>query len=322
MTMKAAVIGVGYLGQFHAEKYAKSKKAELSAVVDVDSARAERCAGKLRCRALTDYRALDGMDVRCVSIASDTRTHFEVAKWCLENGIDVLVEKPMTVTAAEAQELIDLAARNGRILQVGHLERFNPAFQAMRGVLNNPRFFEVRRIGQFAGRNHDVNVIHDLMIHDIDIVTHLVNRPVTKIEAIGIPVLTSSVDIANARLTFEGGAVANVTASRAAFKVERTFRIFQPELYISIDFGQKKLKIYEKGGGKTLLGFPEIKITEYKVEERDALADEIESFLECVSQRTPPLVGGEDGLRALQLVEQINAAMEETVRGAELTQAG
>lgn len=311
--VKAAVVGVGYLGQFHAEKYAKSKNAELVAVVDLNEENLQRSAKKLRCEALSDYKRLPDLGVQCVSIASDTRTHFGIAKWCLENGIDVLVEKPMTVTTDEARSLIALAAKHGRILQVGHLERFNPAFRAVRDVLHHPRFFEVRRIAQFARRGHDVDVVLDLMIHDIDIVTHLVQRPVEKVEAVGISVLTGSVDIANARLTFEGGAIANVTASRAAFATERTIRIFQPDLYASLDFGKKRLKICRKGEGKDMFGFPQIKVDEYKVEERDALADEIEAFLHSVVTREKPVVTGEDGLRALELAAWIEAEVAKSV---------
>lgn len=309
--LRVAVIGAGYLGQFHAEKYAKSKCAELAAVVDIVPQRADKIARKWGCRALQNLEDLKEMGVSCASIVSDTRTHFSVASWCLTNGIDVLVEKPMTVTTHEALTLINLARQHGRILQVGHLERFNPAFSAVEKVLNNPRFFEVRRIAQFAGRGHDVDVVRDLMIHDIDIVAHLVRRPIVSVEAVGVPVLTGTVDIANARITFEGGALANVTASRAAFKSERTLRMFQPDLYVSVDFGKKTLKISKRGEGVDLFGFPKISQTEHQLDNRDALGDEIESFLECGETRKPPLVGGEDGLRALQLAERICAAIAE-----------
>ncbi len=309
--VRAAVIGVGYLGAFHAEKYHRSEKSELVAVVDVREARAQEIAEKFGCKALTDYRQLLQLGVQCVSLASDTSVHFEVALWLLENGIDVLVEKPIAVTADEARVLILAAEANGRLLQVGHLERFNPAFRAVERVLTEPRFFEARRIAPFTGRGSDVDVVLDLMIHDIDIIAHLVGKPLLKVDAIGTPVLTDTIDIANARLTFEGGAVANVTASRVAFKSERTLRIFQPDVYISLDFGQKKIKIYEKSeepGAIQLPGsgdLPKIKVTEQPVEERDALFDEIESFIDCVATRSKPLVSGVDGMRALEMVEKI-----------------
>ena len=309
---RVAVIGVGYLGTFHAEKYRKNQKAELVAVVDVDVDRARRTAKKFRCAALSDYRALADLNIDCVSVVTPTHTHYEIAHWVLSQGIDVLLEKPMTNTVGQARELIALAKAKGCILQIGHLERFNPAYRAVERILDNPRFFEARRIAPFTGRGCDVDVVMDLMIHDIDIITHLVRRPLKRVEAIGVPVLTDSVDIANARLTFEGGAVANVNASRAATRSERTIRIFQPDLYISMDYGQKVLKIHtkKKSGGLGLL--PEISVQQHKVEERDALADEIDSFLDTVIERKTPEVSGEDGLLALELVEQIRSAFQES----------
>jgi len=179
----------------------------------------------------------------------------------------------------------------------------------MKELLTKPRFFEARRIAQFSGRGHDVDVVRDLMIHDIDIIAHLVGRPIVSVDAVGIPVLTNSFDIANARLTFEGGAVANVTASRAAFKSERTIRIFQPNVYISLDFGAKRLKMYSKSPTNDEKGLPKIDVAEYPVEERDALRDEISSFLRCVRDRSVPEVRGEDGLRALELAHLIYSSV-------------
>ena len=307
--LKCAVVGAGYLGKFHAEKCAKSKRAELAAVVDISVDRARAIAKPHRAQAITDYHELPALGVKCATVVTTTSTHHEIASWLLRNGIDVLVEKPITVTPAQARDLIGLAAENQRILQVGHLERFNPAFRAMKEMLTNPRFFEVRRIAQFTGRGADVVVIRDLVIHDIDIVAHLVGRPVVRIEAVGIPVLTGSIDIANARLVFEGGAIANVTTSRAAFKSERTIRVFQPNVYISLDFGNKRLRMYRKTDKKSLLGFPSVDVEEIKIEERDALDDEINSFFECVETRRRPVVTGEDGLTALELAEAIYAEL-------------
>lgn len=309
--IRTAVVGVGYLGTFHAEKYAESGVAELVAVVDRLPERARETAARFGCQGVTDYRELSRLGVRCASVAAHTAAHYEIAKWLLENGIDVLIEKPMATTTADARELIAIAAQRGRILQVGHLERFNPAFRAMERLLTRPRFFEARRIAPFAARGHDVDVALDLMIHDIDIIAHLVGRPLIKLEAVGVPVLTNTADIANARLTFEGGAVANVTASRAAFKSERTLRIFQPNVYISLDYGLKKLKMYsrtvEEGAA------PRLNVIEHEVEERDALRDEITSFLTAVETRQRPLVSGEDGLRAIELVERIQQAFAESL---------
>lgn len=307
--MKAAVVGVGYLGGFHAEKYAKSNGVELVAVVDVREERLKEVSKKLKCKGLTDYKQLPALGVQCASVAADTGRHFEIASWLLQNGIDVLVEKPIATSTAEARELIAIAKANSRILQVGHLERFNPAFRTMERHLTRPVFFEARRIAQFAGRGADVDVVLDLMIHDIDIIAHLVGRPVKQIEAIGVPIVTKSFDIANARLTFEGGAVANVSASRAAFKSERTLRVFQPNVYLSLDFGNKKLKIYTKEPGTNMLGLPKISTVEESIEERDALRDQIEAFLKSVRERSTPVVTGEDGMLALEMAEQIKAAL-------------
>jgi predicted dehydrogenase len=226
----------------------------------------------------------------------------------MENGIDVLVEKPIAASAVEARELIDVARRYERILQVGHVERFNPAFRAVKDVLRNPWFFEVQRIAPFAGRGSDMDVVSDLMIHDIDIIAHLIEKPIEVVDAVGVPVLTDSIDIANARLVFKGGATANITASRAAFKSERTIRIFQPDLYVSLDFDKKKLKICRKTKEVDERGLPRIEVEECSVGEGDALGDEIESFLEVVNTGGVPVVSGLDGLRALEMVEQIRDA--------------
>ena len=309
MTIKAAVVGVGYLGQYHAEKYAKSANADLVAVVDVETKVAKKIAKKCKTKAEEDYKVLPALGVNCASIASTTSTHFEIAKFLLESGVDVLVEKPVTTTVEEAKQLIEIARANDRILQVGHLERFNPAFCEMKKVLDRPGFFEARRISPFSGRGADVDVVLDLMIHDIDIIAHLVGRPLLRVDAIGVPLLTESIDVANARLTFEGGTVANVTASRAAFKSERTIRVFQPDRYISLDYQKKTLKMYRKSAKGLVGSIPKIDVDEYRVEERDALADEIESFLACVQTRQVPEVTGEDGLKAMELAALITREM-------------
>lgn len=311
--LRAGVVGVGYLGTFHAEKYAASENADLVAVADVVPERAAKLAERLGTVAVDDYRKLVELGVDCVSIVADTARHCEIANWFLSNGVDVLVEKPMAASLEEGRLLLKTAAENKRILQVGHLERFNPAFRAMKDLLTQPHFFEARRIAPFAGRGHDVDVVLDLMIHDIDIISHLVGRPLVHVDAIGVPVITNSVDIANARLRFEGGAIANVTASRVSFKSERTLRIFQPDVYITIDYGNKKLKCFTKKPAESADALPQIGIEEYTVEERDALKDEIESFLSVVASRSKPVVGGEDGMRALELAERIRDAFKESL---------
>nr|MBP9837229.1 Gfo/Idh/MocA family oxidoreductase [Pseudomonadota bacterium] len=244
--IKTAVVGVGYLGTFHAEKYSTLENSELIAVVDVRKEQVDKISTKLNVKGLNDYKELKDLGVQAVSVAADTTKHFEIASWLLSNGIDVLLEKPIASNVEEAQKLVEIAETNQRILQVGHLERFNPAFIEMKRVLTKPWFFESKRISSFTGRGSDVDVVLDLMIHDIDIISHLVGRPLERVDAVGVPVLTKSVDIANARLIFEGGATANVTASRVSFKSERSMRIFQPDVYINLDFGNKKLKIFTK----------------------------------------------------------------------------
>lgn len=308
--IKSAVIGCGYLGSYHAEKYCNLSDSKLVVVCDQDIDKAKKLAKKFKCEATSNYQDLGKYEVSCSSIASDTRTHFEISKWCLENGIDVLVEKPMTTTIDEAQILIDTAEKNKRILQVGHLERFNPALKRLRENLNNPWFFEVRRIAPFKGRGADVDVVLDLMIHDIDLLLYLVDKPITKVQAMGIPVLTSSIDIANARIDFEGGAVANISTSRAAFHSERSFRVFQPDRYISLDLEKKKIKIATRGEGSNLLGIPNINQVEEQIDMRDALQDEITSFVESVRNRTKPFVSGDDGRNALSLVSMIKDSMK------------
>lgn len=307
--VKSAVIGAGYLGKFHAQKYAAADSAELVAVVDLDSERASAVAQSAGCKGIQDFRLLPSLGVQAASVVSDTSTHYAIAKWLLENGIDVLVEKPMAVDISEAKQLIEIADANKRVLQVGHLERFNPAFLRISEILTKPLFFEVRRIAQFTGRGADVDVVRDLMIHDIDIVSHLVGRSLVRVEAIGVPVLTNKSDIASARLVFEGGCVANLTASRAAFKAERTIKIFQPDLYISLDFGAKQAKLISRDQGEDPKALPKIRVEDLVVEERDALQLEIESFINCVRNRTEPVVGGQAGLVALSIVEKINEAI-------------
>ncbi len=303
--IRTAVIGVGYLGKFHAEKYAALPDAELVAVVDVDRLKADELAQQLGTRASTDYRELlDKVDA--VSIVVPTQFHHEVAKAFLERGVHVLLEKPITTTLAEADELMRLAADKKLVFQVGHLERFNPVLMALDGVLNNPRFIESLRIAPFKPRGTDVNVVLDLMIHDIDIIQHLVGSRVKQINSIGAPVFTGEEDIANARIQFENGCVANVTASRISFKSERKMRIFQADAYITVDFQNKKVAIFRKGDGEMMPGVPKIDVDEKSFEQVDALKSEIEAFLKSVATGSPPAVSGEDGKTALEIALMIS----------------
>jgi len=297
------VVGVGYAGRFHAEKYAASKKAELVGVADINQERALQVGQKLGVLSHTDYRELFGR-VRCVSIAVPTRLHYAVSRDFLAAGIDVLVEKPIAASLEEGSELVALAREKALVLQVGHLERFNPAIRRLEGVIQEPRFVECHRLAPFVERGTDVDVVLDLMIHDIDVIASLVRSPVERVEAVGVPVLTDKPDIANARITFANGCIANVTASRVSMKRERKIRFFQPDAYISIDYDQKRAQIYRKPGKGG--GWQDIRAESIEISDGDALADEIDSFLDSVQSRGAPLVSGEEGLRALEIATMIS----------------
>ncbi len=306
--LRTAVVGVGYLGKFHAEKYSQLESSQLVAVVDLDGARAGEVAGNIGARAFTSHHDILEM-VDAVSVAVPTNLHFEVARDFLERGVGVLLEKPMTVTLEEADKLIRIARENGAVLQIGHLERFNPAVLALGDSLTDPRFIESIRIAPFKPRGTEVNVVLDLMIHDIDIIQNIVRSPVRHIHSIGAPVFTPEEDIANARIEFENGCVANVTASRISLKSERRMRIFQPDSYITLDFQHKKFAVFRKGDGEMFPGVPNITIEEKAFEQVDALKEEIASFLDAVKTGRPPVVSGEDGRRALETALRINRIM-------------
>jgi predicted dehydrogenase len=303
--LRTAVVGVGYLGAFHAEKYAMLPNSELVAVVDIDLERAESVAVRLGTKAFTNHRDILEM-VDAVSVSVPTQYHFEVAKDFLQQGIGILLEKPITTTLEEADELIRMARETGAVLQVGHLERFNPVVMALVGILKEPRFIESIRIAPFKPRGTDVNVVLDLMIHDIDIIQNLINSPIVRIDSIGAPVFTEEEDIANARIQFENGCVANVTASRISLKSERRMRIFQSDAYITLDFQNKKIAVFRKGEGEIFPGIPNVAIDQRQLEQGDVLKTEIESFLESVANGTKPVVTGEDGRRALETALLIN----------------
>lgn len=303
--IRAAVIGAGYLGRFHAQKYASEPDCQLVAVVDPREAARGALAQELSCAAYADHRELLGK-VDAVSVVTTTPAHFSVAADFLAAGAHVLVEKPITETVAQARELIDRAAAAGRVLQVGHLERFNPAILAAEPHLVGARFIECQRLAPFKERGTDVNVVLDLMIHDIDIVQSVIRRPIESIDAVGTPVFSGAVDIANARLRFEGGCVANVTASRVSLKTERKLRLFSDHAYVSIDLQQRILTLIRKR--EAAEGLP-VTIEEQNFEQGDALRAEIRAFLDCIQNGTPPLVSGEDGLRALDTAIRITAML-------------
>ena len=299
----AGVVGLGYAGSLHTAKYAALPSAELVCVADIDERRAREMEERYGVPAVTDYRELFEK-VRCVSIAVPTQEHYRVARDFLAAGIDVLVEKPITSTVADACRLVELARQKGRILQVGHLERFNPVVRELSKVISAPRFVECHRLAPFITRGTDVDVVLDLMIHDIDVIASLVQAPVAGIDANGVAVLTDKPDIANARIRFEDGCVANVTASRVSMKRERKIRFFQPDAYISLDYDAKKAQVYRMEDRS--LGWEGIRGESIATENGDALRDQIAAFLESVATRETPVVSGEDGLHALRIASAIS----------------
>lgn len=307
--LTCAVVGTGYLGKFHAEKYAALEGCELVAVVDSNFEAAQSVAERNHTQAVADYRDLLGK-VEAVSIVVPTSLHFQVARDFLEAGSHVLVEKPITVTVEEADELIDLARRRNRCLMVGHLERFNAALLGLDLVREKPLFIESHRLAPFNPRANDVSVVLDLMIHDIDIILDIVDSEVERIDAKGVTVLTSDTDIANARITFRNGSVANVTASRASLKVERKMRMFMPNRYISVDFQNRVLAQYRKGEREMFPGVPEITSEESVFESGDALMEEIRHFVECIREGREPLVSGVAGRRALATATEITRLLK------------
>jgi predicted dehydrogenase len=310
--IRAAVVGVGYLGRFHAQKYAEAGGCELIAVVDSRQEAREQVAAELKTRALADYRELFGA-VDAVSVVTPTPAHFPVARDFLAQGTHVLVEKPITETPAQARELIELAARARCILQVGHLERFNAAILAAEPYLRSPRFVECHRLAPYRERGTDVNVVLDLMIHDIDIVQTIVGAPISSIDAVGTPVFSEEIDIANARIRFANGCVANATASRVSLKTERKLRIFEDDAYLSLDLQQKILTVIRKRPQAAAPGELPVSIEERSLEPGDALKAEIDSFLECVRTGRAPVVPGEAGLTALETAMRITAQVQESL---------
>ncbi len=303
--IRTAVIGVGYLGRFHAQKYSQLKNSRLLGVVDKDIENAQKVASEVGCKAYTDYHELLG-EVDAVSIVVPTDLHYEVTADFLRHGTHILVEKPITTTVDQADELIALAHSNHCILQVGHLERFNPAILAMENEISDIRFIESHRLAPYNPRGTEVSVILDLMIHDIDIILDLVNSEVENIDASGTSVLSNDFDIANARIVFKNGCVANVTASRVSNKTDRKMRIFKNDAYLSVDFQNRELATYKKGNGEMYPGVPNIDIQKDTFNKSDALKAEIEHFLECIETKSTPKVTGEDAKQALLTAIQIS----------------
>jgi predicted dehydrogenase len=304
--IRVGVIGVGYLGYHHARIYRDLSQAELTAVADVDRARAEEVGREFGAMAVTDYRDLIGK-IEAVSIAAPTPLHYAIAKDCLRGGMDVLLEKPVATTVEEADDLDRIAKEARRVLQVGHLERFNGGVRAMVPLVNEPKFIESHRLGSFVERASDVDVVLDLMIHDLDIILSLVRAPVREVRASGVAVLSRKVDLANARLTFEGGCVANVTASRISLQKMRKIRIFQPGSYISLDYDRQELHHYslEEGNAR-----PRIVGGSVPIRKEEPLRAELEAFLAAVRDRTPPVVTVGEGREALAVALEVLGAVK------------
>ena len=304
--LRTAVVGVGYLGRFHAQKHrALGDVVDFVGVCDRDDERARTVAAEVGTAAFTDHRELVGK-VDAVTIAATTAEHFALARFFLERDVHVLVEKPMTRTSGEAAILTDLALVRGLKLQVGHVERFNPALLAARDQLTTVRFIECHRLAPFKGRGADVNVILDVMIHDLDVILSLVGAEPTAVSAVGIPVLMDDIDIANARIEFANGAVANVTASRVSTTPQRRFRIFQPNQYVSIDFGNGEVRRVTKQGDWREGGAP-LGEEAWNLEKGDALLAETKAFVDSIVADKPCVVSGADGVAALKLAEMIGA---------------
>ena len=304
--LRVAAIGVGHLGRHHARILSTLAGASLVGVADIKPDRAAEIAATFRTHPFTDARdLLDRVDA--VSVAVPTQAHVEVALPFLERGIPVLVEKPLARSVEDADRLIAAAARTGAVLAVGHTERYNPAVSAAASHLRDPRFIEVHRLGTFPERSLDIDVVFDLMIHDLDVVLSLVAADVTSIEAVGVPVLTGRVDIANARLRFANGCIANITASRISRDRVRKIRFFQQDAYLSIDYAAQEVELYRLVRGASVR--PVIEGGKLEIQREEPLARELADFLGAVRERRRPLVAGEDGRRALELAQRITDRM-------------
>jgi predicted dehydrogenase len=311
--VRVGVIGVGYLGKFHAEKYSRMDNVHLTGVVDIDQSLAEETASGFSTRAFGDYSDLFG-HVDAVSIVVPTEDHFTIAADCLKHDLDVLIEKPMTGTLEQADDLIKIADARKRILQVGHLERFNPAVIALKDIVHQPMFIEAHRLGIFKDRSTDVSVVLDLMIHDIDIIMNVVQSDIKSIHAAGAPVICEHADIANVRLEFASGCVANVTASRISIKNQRKIRLFQKDAYVSVDFTSREITLIRRDDSIPGDLIPGMDIQQLSFSEADVLEDELASFIQSVSTRQTPVVSGIAGRKALEvalsITDQINLAIK------------
>ena len=303
--LRIAVIGVGHLGEYHVQKYKVIPEVELVGVVDVDTNRVNEIANRYSTKAYSDHRdILDKVDA--VSLAVTTEMHFEVAKDILAKRVHMLIEKPITYDLAEADTLICMAQERNLVLQVGLVERFNPAIVKMMPLLKSPVFVESHRMNLFTTRGLDVDVVLDLMIHDLDIILHIIPSEVREVHAVGMPVITHKTDIANARIIFEDGTAANLTASRVSGKMLRKIRVFQPDAYLSADCGKRQLTVISLDNQKkNSHNFPEVTTSKEKYADTDPLKDEITAFVNAVMNGAQPEVTGEDGRNALRVALNI-----------------
>lgn len=318
--LRAAVIGAGRLGTLHARKYAAQDGVRVAAIVDIDRAAAEKLAAETGAVAMTDYRDLPGL-IDLATVAAPGSAHFEIASAMLRAGIDLLLEKPMATTLDEARALAALGAQSGRVFQIGHLERFNPAIVRLRSIIANPRFVECHRLAPFTERGTDVDVILDLMVHDLDVILSLAPSEAISVEAIGVAILTDSIDLANARIRFKSGLIANISTSRVAPKRERKIRFFQPDAYISVDYEARRVQVYRKSPAPPGAKFPIISADQIDLESGDPLADEVAAFVAAVRSRATPAVTAQDGLRVMELSERIKREMLTEAEGPRQTEA-
>lgn len=310
MSVRVGIIGTGYLGRLHARVLTEIADAQVAGFVETNDAIAKDVADSLKIRRYPSVAAL-AKEIECAVVATPTTTHFDVARELLDAGVDVMIEKPIAATAVEAKALIDLAASKQRIIQVGHVERYNPAIAAIADMVRPTRYFEAERLGVFVPRSLDVDVLLDLMIHDLNLVLSLFRQPVVEVRAVGVPVLTDKVDMTNVRLELANGAVANLTASRVSQERVRKQRFFGGDYYMSVDTKEQEVKgfrLIEEDGLRVLRPF------DLTVIKKEPLRAENEAFLACVRNRTRPVVSGEDGLAAVELAIRVREAIEQSVR--------
>jgi predicted dehydrogenase len=310
VTVRVGVVGTGYLGRLHARVLTETPGATVAGFVEPNDAIAAEVESTLKLVRFATVAAL-AAEIDCAVVATPTTSHFQVARELLEAGVDVMVEKPITTTVDEARELIEVAARKNRIVQVGHVERYNPAIVAVADLVAASRYFEAERLGVFVPRSLDVDVLLDLMIHDLNLVLSLLRQKVVEVRAVGVPVLTDKVDITNVRLELENGAVANLTASRVSQERVRKQRFFGSDFYISVDTKEQEVKGYRLVDDNETRG---IRPLDVAVEKKEPLRAENEAFLQCVRDRTRPVVSAEDGMEAVALASRVREAIELSVK--------